>query len=380
MDREPLLERIETLNQSLTEISKRLGRLESLALPFYFSSDSSDEPAQITSLLRLANDAIRRLVRGATQPDILEAYLELASAWAPRSVLYLNRNGTLVPWRASGLELDDLARVKVDDKGSLLARCVSEQAVIYAEDQKVKDFGWVDETTLPRAAVGIPLCFDDLVPVVLYADSDQNFSPVGLEFIALLTTLVLKNHALQQGHIQGGGEDTKASPSPLEAQDEDECDEKSAQSEGDDAAPKEEVGADEDVEETSTAAEVRAEESEKEELIEVATAEQAENGAGGERGAEKDFQMLREEALRFARLLVFEIKLYNSEMVEEGRGSADIYDRLRHDIDRSRDMYESRAHPTVLSKEDCFDAEIVRILASGERELLGSEYPGPRLD
>ena len=332
------------------------------------------------SLLLLANHAIRRLMRGATQVAILEVCLELASSWVPRSVLFLNRNGTLVPWRASGLALEDLASVKIDDKGSLLERCVSKQAVIYAEDQKVKDFGWVDKNSLPRAAVGIPLCFDELVPVVLYADSDQNFSPVGLEFISLLTTLVLKNHALQQGHIQRGGEEEEAFPSPIEPSDKDECDEVNVESEGADSTPMEEAGAAEDVEETSTAAEVPAEESETEDLLEAETPEKVERRGGEKAGEEKDFQMLREEARCFARLLVFEIKLYNTEVVEEGRGSADIYDRLRHDIDRSRDMYESRAHPTVLTQEDCFDTEIVRILASGKRELLGSEYPGPRLD
>ncbi len=430
MDQEPLLERIESLNQSLSEISKRLGRLESSALPFDFGADSSDDGARVTSLLTLANDAIRRLVQGETQPDILQAYLELASSWVPRSVLFLNRNGTLVPWRASGLELDDLARVKVDDEASLLARCVNEQKVIYAEDQKVKDFGWADEDNLPKAAVSIPLCFDELVPVVLYADSDQNFSPVGLEFLSLLASLVLKNHALQQGHVQGGGEAAKAPPPPLAPPDEGGSDKESTPSEGAEAAPveveavseiedasesvespveesldeepeiepeadespveevpeeEEEASAEEQEEEEETDEVAEAEEEEEEEEQEEETEEADEEelveaASEEEEEEEKDFDVLREEALRFARLLVSEIKLYNSEAVEEGRDTSDIYDRLGHDIDRSRDMYERRVHPTVRSQEDCFDAEVVRILASGERDLLGSKYPGPRVD
>ncbi len=105
-----------------------------------------------------------------------------------------------------------------------------------------------------------------------------------------------------------------------------------------------------------------------------------EEAVEGEEEEEKDFEVLREEALRFARLLVSEIKLYNSEAVDEGRETSDIYDRLRHDIDRSWEMYERRAHPSVRSEEDCFDSELVRILASGERDLLGDQYPGPRID
>ena len=398
MDQDTLLERMESLNQSLGEVSKRLGRLERSALPFDFGSDSSEESARVTSLLTVANDAIRRLVDRETQPEILEEYLELASTWVPRLVLFLNRSGTLVPWRATGLDLDDLARVKVEDENSLLARCAREQSVIYAEDRRVKDFGWGDEDGLPKAAVGVPLCFDELVPVVLYADSDQNFSPAGLEFLTLLATLVLKNHALQQGHVQGGGEQSTLPPPSMAPPDKSDADEESAAAEGaetdgieaeesieptgKDAVAAESLDVEEPVEEPlgGEQKEVADEKVQEEELVEAAADETEEEAAGEEEEEEKDFEVLREEALRFARLLVSEIKLYNSEAVEEGRGTADIYDRLRHDIDRSWEMYERRAHPSVRSEEDCFDAEVVRILASGERNLLGKQYPGPRVD
>ena len=268
-------------------------------------------------------------------------------------------------------------------------------------------------TALPKAAVGVPLCFDELVPVVLYADSDQNFSPAGLEFLTLLATLVLKNHALQQGHVQGGGEQSTLPPPPMAPPDKSDAEEESAAPEGAEAvageetdeveaeesieptgkddAPAESLDVEEHVEEPLGGeqeevadelkeAEEADEKVQEEELVEAAADETEEEAAGEEEEEEKDFEVLREEALRFARLLVSEIKLYNSEAVEEGRGTADIYDRLRHDIDRSWEMYESRAHPSVRSEEDCFDAEVVRILASGERDLLGKQYPGPRVD
>jgi hypothetical protein len=49
----------------------------------------------------------------------------------------------------------------------------------------------------------------------------------------------------------------------------------------------------------------------------------------------------QEEARRFARLLVSEIKLYNEEQVERGRQAKDLYNRLKEDIDRSREMFEN---------------------------------------
>ena len=57
----------------------------------------------------------------------------------------------------------------------------------------------------------------------------------------------------------------------------------------------------------------------------------------------------REEARRFARLLVSEIKLYNERAVLEGREHGNLYERLRDDIDRSRQMYEERIPQDVRS-------------------------------
>ena len=84
-----------------------------------------------------------------------------------------------------------------------------------------------------------------------------------------------------------------------------------------------------------------------------------------------------EEARRFARLLISEIKLYNESQVDEGRQHSDLYQRLSRDIDRSREMYEKRAHASVRVAADHFHEELVRILAKGEEGLLGKDYPGP---
>lgn len=79
-----------------------------------------------------------------------------------------------------------------------------------------------------------------------------------------------------------------------------------------------------------------------------------------------------EEARRLARLLVSEIKLYNEEQVDLGRKNLDLYQRLREDIDRSRQMYEERVDPTVRSSADYFQQELIRILAAGDPKALGT--------
>jgi hypothetical protein len=78
-----------------------------------------------------------------------------------------------------------------------------------------------------------------------------------------------------------------------------------------------------------------------------------------------------EEARRLARLLVSEIKLYNEEQVEAGRRNRDIYERLKEDIDRSRQMYDERVDPQILRSTDYFYQELVRILAAGDSKALG---------
>lgn len=82
------------------------------------------------------------------------------------------------------------------------------------------------------------------------------------------------------------------------------------------------------------------------------------------------------DARRFARLLVSEIKLYNEKKVIEGREASDLYSRLREAIDRSREMYDKRVQPPVASKFDYFHYELVNSLAEGDDARLGSGYPG----
>jgi len=82
-------------------------------------------------------------------------------------------------------------------------------------------------------------------------------------------------------------------------------------------------------------------------------------------------QSKHEEARRFARLLVSEIKLYNEEAVERGREQRDLYQRLRDDIDRSREMYEKRIPADIRAAHDHFREELVRILAGGDAGALG---------
>jgi hypothetical protein len=92
--------------------------------------------------------------------------------------------------------------------------------------------------------------------------------------------------------------------------------------------------------------------------------------------ADGDERRLHNDARRFARLLVSEIKLYNEQKVNEGRDLGDLYGRLREAIDRSREMYDKRVKPEVAAKFDYFHYELVGNLAEGNDAKLGANYPG----
>lgn len=82
-------------------------------------------------------------------------------------------------------------------------------------------------------------------------------------------------------------------------------------------------------------------------------------------------QKAHEDAKRFARLVVSEIKLYNETKVNEGRRAKDLYERLKEDIERGRQMYMDRVAAPIRETTNYFYDELVRILAGGDPGALG---------
>jgi hypothetical protein len=78
------------------------------------------------------------------------------------------------------------------------------------------------------------------------------------------------------------------------------------------------------------------------------------------------------DARRFAHLLVEELLLYNEAAVIQGRRHRDLYARLRREIDRSRQAYQTRFPAMAKGSHDYFSQELVRTLAQGDARLLGN--------
>ncbi len=114
------------------------------------------------------------------------------------------------------------------------------------------------------------------------------------------------------------------------------------------------------------------------EVKEVEAAPEAKPTAATASATQSDDEVrAHNDARRFARLLVSEIKLYNEQKVMEGRRSHDLYERLKEDIDRSRQMYEKRVSASVSGKFDYFYDELLHTLGEGDTAKLGSGCPGP---
>jgi hypothetical protein len=101
--------------------------------------------------------------------------------------------------------------------------------------------------------------------------------------------------------------------------------------------------------------------------------------AGSSPAQDEIEQRAHNDARRFARLLVSEIKLYNTSKVQEGRRNLDLYDRLAEEIDRSRQVYDKRVSAEVAMEVDYYHEELVQTLAEGDPAKLGASYPGPAL-
>lgn len=102
-------------------------------------------------------------------------------------------------------------------------------------------------------------------------------------------------------------------------------------------------------------------------------------GTGDKNTSSESEAQLHDDARCFAQLVVAEVKANNEGAVFEGRQNADIYKRLRQEIDLSRKVYERRGSPVVAAKFDYFYDEWVKTLAEGDASKLGPACEGPRL-
>jgi hypothetical protein len=77
-------------------------------------------------------------------------------------------------------------------------------------------------------------------------------------------------------------------------------------------------------------------------------------------------------AIRYARLLVSEIRLYHEPAVDEGRRQGNLLQRLAPEIEKARRLYEAQVPALLRGPTDFFQQELIRTLAGGDATLLGN--------
>ena len=87
--------------------------------------------------------------------------------------------------------------------------------------------------------------------------------------------------------------------------------------------------------------------------------------------------LVHSSALRFARVKVAEIQLYQDSQVHSGRVARDLYGALRPSIDAARGVFRERFLLPLRGMPDYLHQELVKTLALEDAVLLGPSYPGP---
>ena len=186
---------LETTKQEIESSFKVLDRL-----PEGESNPLRQAPSSIAPGLALKrmNSANQKFSAGKTQEEILTAYLEEVEVFVGRGVLFLKKDERYVPWKAVGFDLQQIQTQEKGDQNNPIIRAVQHRQIIAIRRDLDRTFPWLNGSgDLPREAVCIPLVFEDLVPVVLYADSSDSILLDALELLSHLAVLVLKNHYLQ---------------------------------------------------------------------------------------------------------------------------------------------------------------------------------------
>jgi hypothetical protein len=364
--------------------------IEAAAAESSVSRQSSD--------LALVKAAVEELEQQQTQAEVLNVLVNRAAAFAPRVAFFVVRNERATGWRARGLEGtvgDDAVReislpLSSDNVLSDVARTRSVwsgEPGTRAEDNAIySHFGGEP----PQRMVAVPMVARDKAVAVLYADSAaQDMSAVNLE--ALETLVRVAAMSVELLAARRGAHAAEHAPAARATEP---AREPAHATQGYDA-PAAAEPAPHYVSEAPTHAEPEPSHAfapspstfAPEPAASGATAAPEVSPLGASRrygSRDMDFPVevpeeekrYHNEARRFARLLVSEIKLYNEQKVREGRDHADLYDRLREDIDRSRQMYDKRVRPEVAGRYDYFHHELVGMLAEGDESRLGAGYPG----
>ena len=372
--------------------------------------------AKASSDMAIVKSAIAEINDQNSQADVLKALVNRASSFAPRVAFFVIKGETASGWRGRGFEgtvgdqtIQDISLpLSSDTVVSSAAKSLqtwSGGPGSHAEDHSLMNRLGEEP---PQRIVAIPLSVRGKAVAVLYADSaaleSEAINLEALETLVTVSAMAVELLSVSRAAAKRPAEAAPPAPAP-EPEPEPEPSYTPASEYREEPAPEPAFSGAETIESYQPQPEPAAAES----FMEAAPVAEEDGGfdsseestsawttpppveaaaeAAPRRRYGQDQQLpvevssdeerrLHNDARRFARLLISEIKLYNEQKVAEGRSEHDLYDRLREYIDRSREMYDKRVKAEVASRYDYFHGELVNTLAEGDESKLGSNYPG----
>ena len=300
----------------------------------------SSAPAKTRDEATAVKTALDEIHAAHSQSEILKALLEHVSTFADRTGILVIHGHAAAGWGARGFNSEaDFRKLNVECSAGAAGRVMQGKAKVSCkatdfEPKLVKQFGAPAE----GQATVFPLVVRDRVVAFLYTDCGTD-----------------SHHELPQDAIDSI---VRAAGAKL---DELAKNKKTAPN-----APAQPPAP------AASAAAVVAEEAQP--VMAMGAAAGVAAGGATREAPGTNADVARQRARRFAKLLVDEIKLYNKDAVDVGRKNADLYDRLREPIDKSRASYEKRWGKTI-TDVDYFREELVRNLAENNVDVLGTNFP-----
>lgn len=320
---------------------------------------------------------LRSLDAGRAQSEILQEMLRQLEPWCSACAITVFKQGRAAGWAGQGLLSSDVVRswnVEIASSPAL-DRVASGVPVTLPVTADPVIAGWLQR--VGETALLVPMSLrGNIVGALIAATPGDAIDAEPIQVATFVTGLLLETMsvrtaataALAVPEAIGGA----AAPAPSEAAWEPEG-EAEVETGGEvEAEPEPAIAAVPEVEPSDEVAAAEAGEAEAEVPEDAAATVQMDvpvAAVTAERSPEDERK--HEEARRFSRLLVSEILLYNEQAVNEGRKNRDIYQRLKEDIDRSREMYEQRVSTEVRAGSNYFFDELVRILGDGDPDALG---------
>lgn len=357
---------ITTLKAELAEAESSVSGMVAAGVTGAALGGAAASPATSISL----KAAISDIDSQRQQADVLATLVRHSAQFASKVVFFVIKSGNAIGWKASGF-----ANGLNDETARSLNVAIPVNALFNETVSSLKtsqvaggQSGVLGSFSSDSHAVAIPLVIRGKAAAILYSESgDQNdLNLDALESLMQVTSMAIELLPARRNQSALSAAAPAPAPQP-------EAPTASVQSEVAPApAPKPVPAAVVTPLGTTPAYEV------KQVQVEAEIVPEAKPAAATASATQSDDEVrAHNDARRFARLLVSEIKLYNEQKVMEGRRSHDLYERLKEDIDRSRQMYEKRVSSAVSGKFDYFYDELLHTLGEGDTAKLGSGCPGP---